>query len=78
MAKSKKPRRVPPRPAQTTSYPYYKTVCDNHPDRRAAYAFQEAGTGRDVGLCQECFDRKRRIALKKLRIKRVQDENRRK
>jgi hypothetical protein len=59
---------VPPRPAQTTSY---KTVCDNHPDRRAAYAYRESKSGEDVGMCQECFDRKRRIVLKKIRINKV-------
>lgn len=66
----KKPRRVPPRPAQTN----YKTTCDNHPDRRAVYAFRVGKgphKGEDRGLCQECFDEERRIARRKLRIKNV-------
>ena len=49
----------------------YKQWCDYHPDRRAKYAFIEAATGKSVGLCQSCFDKQRRIALRRLRIEKV-------
>jgi hypothetical protein len=44
----------------------YKQWCDNHTDRRAAYAFDEAATGKKRGLCNECFDAERITALKAL------------
>jgi hypothetical protein len=42
----------------------YKKWCDNHPKRRAAYAFVEAKTGESRGLCQACFDREREAAMR--------------
>ena len=45
----------------------YKTVCDNHPKRRAIYAFVEAKTGEARGLCQGCFNAERERAMRILK-----------
>jgi hypothetical protein len=58
----------------------YKTRCDNHPKRRAIYAFVEAKTGESRGLCQGCFNAEReramRILKRRERIKKARAKRR--
>lgn len=54
----------------------YRTRCDNHPERRAAYSFTDAATDKRRGLCTDCFDEERRAALKHLRIQRRKERER--
>jgi len=71
-----KGKKAEPKPA-----PRYKSVCDAHPDRRAAYSFVDKSDpkskhyGKLRGLCQECYDEEREEGLRQLRrrerIKRI-------
>jgi len=49
----------------------YRIYCDNHPQRKAAWAFTEAATGKRVGLCRSCFEERRDAALSTLRQERI-------
>jgi hypothetical protein len=66
MAKRVKQRKAKPERANT-----YKLICDNHPRKRAVFAFVDGKTGESRGLCADCFEEERLLAMRRLRIKRI-------